>query len=104
MVAAFARPPGAKRTKPHQPLLVVVGVAWFVWRRAGEQKPPPLELTFNGTNTPVNAAAVSPDGKYLAYVDISGIFLKVLGSSNAEPIQIPQQQHFWFETAEWQVA
>jgi len=85
-------------------LLVVVGVAWFVWRRAGEQKPPPLELTFNGTNTPVNAAAVSPDGKYLAYVDISGIFLKVLGSSNAEPIQIPQQQHFWFETAEWQVA
>src|SRR5205807_1885317 len=29
-------------------LLVVVGVAWFVWRRAGEQKPPPLELTFNG--------------------------------------------------------
>ena len=58
-------------------VLVVAAAAAFLWRR--DRTPPgpvPIELTFNSAERPVFAAAVSPDGKFLAYVDAEGLKLQ----------------------------
>src|SRR5262249_53139686 len=58
--------------------LVAFG-AWYGWQHTARQ--PELkrrQLTSNSSETPVVAAAVSPDGKYLAYTDETGINLLLI--------------------------
>jgi Tol biopolymer transport system component/predicted Ser/Thr protein kinase len=60
-------------------LLIGLGVAWFVWQRG--QSPREFrqrQLTTNSSELPVTAAAISPDGKYLAYADNAGIHLRLI--------------------------
>jgi Tol biopolymer transport system component len=72
----------AKRRTRARNSMLAIGVAavlaslatWMVNRReVGPQEADPV--TRNGTDLPVNAAALSPDGKCLAYVDRHGIHL-----------------------------
>ncbi len=58
------------------------GVAWFFLRTS---RTPPTELTqkrltSNSIENPVQNGAISPDGKYLAYSDASGIHVKLLST------------------------
>jgi hypothetical protein len=73
--------------------VIVAGlaVAWFLMRRppqpSGEltQK----RLTFNSGENPIDNAAISHDGKYLAYSDLAGIHVKLLSTGEERLIPKP---------------
>ncbi len=46
-------------------------------------------LTANPENDPVFSAAISPDGKYLAFIGKTGIFLRMVGTGETHPVIIP---------------
>jgi DNA-binding winged helix-turn-helix (wHTH) protein/Tol biopolymer transport system component len=71
--------------------LIVVGVlAWVVSSRPS--RPTQVierKLTANSSENRVSSAAVSPDGKYLAYTDNTGIYLKVIRTGETHPVPLP---------------
>ena len=78
----------------------LVTLAWFALPRPPK---PPAEmtqkrLTFNSSENPVQSAAISPDGKYLAYSDSAGIHVKLLSTSEErlipKPSEVPMNA-FW---------
>jgi Tol biopolymer transport system component/DNA-binding winged helix-turn-helix (wHTH) protein len=46
-------------------------------------------LTANPEDTPVTSAAISPDGKYLAYTDSTGFYLRLVDSGETHPVPLP---------------
>ncbi len=50
----------------------------------------PRQLTANPTENPIHAVAISPDGKYLAYADYSGIFLRLLATNETHPLELEE--------------
>jgi Tol biopolymer transport system component len=77
-------------------LVVVVAaglaVAWLLLHRRSPQAPAELtqkRLTFNSSESPVQSAAISPDGKYLAYSDSGGIHVKLLSTGDERVIPKP---------------
>ncbi|HWY68909.1 MAG TPA: winged helix-turn-helix domain-containing protein [Terriglobales bacterium] len=58
------------------------------------------QLTANSSENSVNSAAISPDGKYLAYSDNTGVFLKVIRTGEVHPVPLPPsfsaRVHDWF--------
>ncbi len=69
----------------------ILGVGlWFRPRGASEAPPPadlkPIRLTANASDYPISGAALSPDGRFLAYSDPRGIHLRVLPTSETESI------------------
>jgi len=46
-------------------------------------------LTANPENDPVFSAAISPDGKYLAFTGRTGIFLRAVETGETHPVTIP---------------
>jgi serine/threonine protein kinase len=82
----------------------VVALVWFLPRRPPQ---PPAELvqkrlTFNSSENPVGKAAISPDGKYLAYSDPAGIHVKLLATSEERLIPRPTRvaaSAFWYVDA-----
>jgi Tol biopolymer transport system component len=73
-------------------ILVGLAVAWLAWRRVGTR--PELaerQLTANPVENWVSAAAISPDGKYLAYVDQTGLYLRLIESGETHPVSLPAQ-------------
>lgn len=112
------QPPGSRETQPvpshnafrHKTpilaaaaglILIAVGVAM----RPTRPKPSPVlelqqrQVTVNPTENPVFAAAISPDGKYLAYLDLSGLHLKLLDTGEvrdiAEPASLQGKDMYW---------
>ena len=66
-------------------VLVLAGlvVGWFAWHRASRSSmsqplATPQRLTSNPTENPISAVAISPDGKYLAYSDKTGTYLRLM--------------------------
>jgi DNA-binding winged helix-turn-helix (wHTH) protein/Tol biopolymer transport system component len=47
-------------------------------------------LTANPSDVPVNAAAISPDGKYLAYADPTGLYLRQISSGETRRWSLPK--------------
>jgi DNA-binding winged helix-turn-helix (wHTH) protein/Tol biopolymer transport system component len=47
-------------------------------------------LTANPEDTPVTSAVISPDGKYLAYTDRTGFYLRQVSSGETNPIPLPK--------------
>jgi DNA-binding winged helix-turn-helix (wHTH) protein/Tol biopolymer transport system component len=75
--------------------LLVVGVCtavgWLVVR--GTPARPALRerrLTANSPDLPVYNAAISPNGKFLAYSDPRGVFLRALDTEESHPLSIPK--------------
>ena len=71
-------------------LIIIASLVWAVWRL------PPRhtdiierKLTSNSSENSVNSAAVSPDGKYLAYSDNTGIYLKLIRTGEVHPVPLP---------------
>jgi DNA-binding winged helix-turn-helix (wHTH) protein/Tol biopolymer transport system component len=46
-------------------------------------------LTANPEEAPVTSAVISPDGKYLAYSDSTGLYLKLVDSGETHPLPLP---------------
>src|SRR6516164_4999592 len=66
------------------------GVCWFTRRQPQQNVLIEQELTTNASENPVSAAVISPDGKYLAYSDTTGVYLKVIKSGEIHQLPIPQ--------------
>jgi len=69
---------------------VAVGGWWIASTRRGSggppQRPALTQLTANPPNLPVKSARISPDGRYLAYADQTGIQLRVIGTGETQRI------------------
>ena len=65
-------------------------LAWLV-RRLSSQQTQVVErkLTANSSENRVDSAAASPEGKYLAYTDNTGIYLKLIHTGETHPVQLP---------------
>ena len=68
-------------------VLVLAGLVagWFAWHQASRSRmsqplAAPQRLTSNPTENPISAAAISPDGKYLAYSDKTGTYLRLMST------------------------
>jgi serine/threonine protein kinase len=71
---------------------IAVGLVWLRSPRRGPSAGGDLQqrtLTTNSPDNPVYAAAISPDGKYLAYADVTGVFLRLLESGETHAIALP---------------
>jgi hypothetical protein len=69
--------------------VAVAIVAWrHPWRRSEviERK-----LTTNSSENSVTSAVVSPDGKYLAYTDSTGIYLKLIRTGEIHAVPLPAE-------------
>jgi DNA-binding winged helix-turn-helix (wHTH) protein/Tol biopolymer transport system component len=68
-------------------VIVILVLLQFPWRKA-----PPLaieqRITWNPPEAPVSAAVVSPDGRYVAYADSTGIYLRHLDSGETRPLPL----------------
>jgi serine/threonine protein kinase len=68
-------------------------VAVLLWqRKGGGQAPGPLsqrQLTANPADVPVFTAAISPDGKNLAYSDGTGFYIRLLETGETNPLKLP---------------
>ena len=71
---------------------VVMLARW--WPRTSQaEKQPALverELTANPAENPVYTAAISPDGRYLAFADFTGVFLKTLETGETHSLRLPE--------------
>jgi len=71
--------------------LFVLGVLGLgIWRLPSRPKEVvERQLTANSSENSVSSAAVSRDGKYLAYTDGAGIYLKLMGTGETHPVPLP---------------
>jgi Tol biopolymer transport system component len=72
--------------------MVVLGaaVAWLVRHRKGtHQAPTERQLTANPLEDYVMTAAISPDGKYIAYDDQTGLYLRSVVSGETHAVSLP---------------
>jgi Tol biopolymer transport system component len=76
----------------------------WVARRRGSPAPELklTQLTRNSTELPVRSAAISPDGKYLAYTDRDGIHIKSISSN--ETVTLPESQLVRNKTVHWLIS
>jgi dipeptidyl aminopeptidase/acylaminoacyl peptidase len=83
-------------------LLASAGLGWFVFHRisAPARQLSERQLTTNSSESPIAAAAISPDGRYLAYTAGSGIDLKHIDSGRVYSISAPEDSYVsrlsWF--------
>jgi eukaryotic-like serine/threonine-protein kinase len=77
---------------------------WFATHRGTQSKvaqaiPTPRRLTSNPTENPLSVSAISPDGKYLAYADKTGTYLRLMSTGEAHnllPSEMVVQYLSWF--------
>jgi DNA-binding winged helix-turn-helix (wHTH) protein/Tol biopolymer transport system component len=74
-------------------LLLAVTVFWWLVAHRISLKAHPTEqrLTANSSDIPIRWAALSPDGKYLAYWDRTGLFLKLISTGETHPLNLPSE-------------
>ncbi len=75
--------------------LLVVGFSIVVgWHVAHSTSAAPAlrerRLTANSPDLPVYNAAISPNGKFLAYSDPRGVFLRALDTEESHPLSVPE--------------
>jgi Tol biopolymer transport system component/DNA-binding winged helix-turn-helix (wHTH) protein len=70
--------------------IVIAVLVWALWRYPS--RPTEIierKLTSNSLENSVSSAAVSPDGKYLAYTDNTGIYLKLIRTGETHLVSLP---------------
>ncbi len=73
-------------------VLGALGFGWYKWRRGPSQpsaQATERQLTSNPPEDWVQASAISPDGKYVAYVDQTGLLVRSVDSGEIRPISLP---------------
>jgi len=82
-------------------ILAALGFSWYRWRRGPAEhpaQPTERQLTANPSEDWVQAAAISSDGKYVAYVDQTGLLVRAVDSGETRPISLPADfpaSHIW---------
>jgi DNA-binding winged helix-turn-helix (wHTH) protein/Tol biopolymer transport system component len=75
-------------------VLVALGLGLHVGMRASRALQPVLpreiRLTANSPDAPVYFGAISPDGRYLAYIDPRGTFLREIATDESHELSLPQ--------------
>jgi serine/threonine protein kinase len=74
-------------------LVLVAGAAitWFVTRRPHVQtQVAERQITANPTEDWVEAAAISPDGKHIAYSDQTGLYVRAIDSGETHAVSLPE--------------
>lgn len=71
--------------------LIAGGMAlWFPIKQAGPRAEPVMHaLTDNPSEDRVTAAAISPDGKLLAFASLGGIFIRLIANGDTRPLSAP---------------
>jgi hypothetical protein len=74
-------------------LLAVTVLRWWLVAHPNSTKAHPTEqrLTVNSADIPIRWAAISPDGKYLAYWDRTGLFLKLISTGETLRLNLPSE-------------
>jgi DNA-binding winged helix-turn-helix (wHTH) protein/Tol biopolymer transport system component len=72
-------------------LALVAYGALVAWRRANTAPHLAIEqqITANPPEAPINAAVVSLDGKYVAYADTTGVYIRHIDTGEVRPLQLP---------------
>jgi Tol biopolymer transport system component len=67
-----------------------LAVGWFAWRRSGTRAElAERQLTANPPEVWVTGAAISPDGKHIAYADQAGLYLRSIESEETQAVPLP---------------
>jgi eukaryotic-like serine/threonine-protein kinase len=86
-------------------LVALAGLAWYLLRRPPKPSAELTQkrLTFNSSENAVQSAAISPDGKYLAYSNPAGIHVKLLSTGEERLIPRPAgvPASAWWLVASW---
>lgn len=70
--------------------ILIAVLVWALWRYPSRRTEViERKLTANSSENSVNSAAVSPDGKYLAYADNTGIYVKLIRTGEVHPVTLP---------------
>ena len=75
-------------------LLVGSGLIWRLGSQHSSDNKPAMtqrQLTANGDGHRVNGAAISPDGKYLAYSDDTGLHIKLVETGEMRTLPLPPE-------------
>jgi serine/threonine protein kinase len=74
-------------------IVLMAAAAWYFLRPSAPSGPPrdlvQRQLTANPVETPVAGAAISPDGRHLAYSDPTGVYLKLLDTGETHALRLP---------------
>lgn len=74
--------------------VVLVGTLTFVALRHGLPVTPPLateqRLTSNPEEAPIIGALISPDGKYVAYADSTGVYFRQIANGETHALPLPK--------------
>jgi eukaryotic-like serine/threonine-protein kinase len=89
-------------------LLIVSAIFWFARRQPTSSPAAPdlklRQLTSNSTDNRVTSGAISPDGKYLAYTDIKGMYIKLVETGEIHGVPKPKtssHEDVVWETGPW---
>jgi serine/threonine protein kinase/Tol biopolymer transport system component/DNA-binding winged helix-turn-helix (wHTH) protein len=83
-------------------LAAAAGVAWLLTQhRHAEYKPIERQITANPPENFVTGAAISPDGKYVAYDDHLGLYLRSIDSGETRAISLPATFQNRLGSLEW---
>jgi DNA-binding winged helix-turn-helix (wHTH) protein/Tol biopolymer transport system component len=80
--------------------IVIAVLSWALWR-SPSRRTEVIEhkLTANSAENSVTSAAISPDGKYLAYADNTGMFLKLIRTGEVHSVPLPP--NFFARVDDW---
>lgn len=81
-------------------VLIVVGL--LVGLTLAPHEAPPIrvaQITANPVDDPVRAAAISPDGRYLAFADDNGFYLRQIDTGETHPLALPED--LWTNSIAW---
>jgi len=75
--------------------ILAIATALVLWRLSvpghpGARMLTQRSITANPPENPVYAAAISPDGRYLAYADFTGVFVRLLETGETHSLPLPQ--------------
>jgi eukaryotic-like serine/threonine-protein kinase len=71
-------------------MLLIALIVWPLWRYPRPRaEVAERQLTANSLENSVTSAAISPDGKYLAFADSTGVYLKQIRTGETHPVSLP---------------
>ena len=87
--------------------LFVIGTIYWIEKRPFPSAPlvPDIkfrQLTVNSSENPITSGAISPNGKYLAYVDVQGIHVKDIKGGTIQSIATPSDLKK--DSVTWEIA
>ena len=83
-------------------LALSLGWWWGARSRAGRGPDWRLrQLTYNVAGDPLQSAAISPDGRYLAYATPEGIFLRLMETGETQRVSLPEGFCYGCESLSW---